>query len=80
MKTAEQISKIFARGNHLNVPIVRKVSDSIPNPRGADPRPSNMKNRREGHLVLKSKLKWVTPEPYLSVDGAEMEIYTFTDN
>ena len=61
MKTAEQISKIFARGNHLNVPIVRKVSDSIPDPRGAHPRPSNIKKRREGHLVLKAKLKWVTP-------------------
>ena len=61
MKTAEQISKIFARGNHLNVPIVRKVSDSIPDPRGADSRPSKIKKCREGHLVLKAKLKWVTP-------------------
>ena len=60
MKTAEQISKIFVRGNHMNVPIVRKVLDSTPDPRGAHPTPSKEK-RREGHLVLKAKLKWVTP-------------------
>ena len=60
MKTAEQILKIFVRGNHMNVPIVRKVSDSTPDPRGAHPRPSK-KKRREGHLVSKAKLKWVTP-------------------
>ena len=61
MKTAEQITKIFSRGNHMHVPIVRKVPDATPDPRGAHPRPSNIKKRREGHLVLKAKLKWVTP-------------------
>ena len=40
MKTAEQISKIFVRGNHMKVLIVRKVLDSTPDPRGAHPRPS----------------------------------------
>ena len=38
MKMAEQIIKIFIRGNHMNVYIVRKVSESNPNPRGAHPR------------------------------------------
>ena len=37
VKMAEQIIKIFIRGNHMNVSIVRKVSDSNPNPRGATP-------------------------------------------
>ena len=60
MKTAEQISKIFVRGNHLKVLIVRKVLDSTPDPRGAHPRPLK-KIHQEGHLVLKAKLKWVTP-------------------
>ena len=34
------------------------------------------------NLVGKSGLIFLIwpPEPYLSVDGAEMEIYTFTDN
>ena len=60
MKTAEQISKIFERGNHMKVLIVRKVLDSTPDPRGAHPRPSKKKHR-EGHLVLKAKLKLVRP-------------------
>ena len=60
MKMAEQITKIFVRGNHMNVPIVRKVSNSDLDPRGAHPKPSK-KNRLEGHLVSKAKQKWVTP-------------------
>ena len=59
MKTAEQITKIFVRGNHMDVLIVRKVSNSTPDPRFAHPRPSKHKKRRERHLVLKTKLKWV---------------------
>ena len=39
MKTAEQITKIFGSGNHMNIPIVRKVSDSTPDPRGPTPGP-----------------------------------------
>ena len=38
--TAEQIIKIFVRGNHMSVLIVRKVSNTTPDPRGAHPRPS----------------------------------------
>ena len=60
MKTAEQISKIFVRGNYMKVLIVRKVLDSTPDTRGAHPRPSK-KIHQEGHLVLKAKLKWATP-------------------
>ena len=59
MKTAEQITKVFVRGNHMDVLIVRKVSNSTPDPRFAHPRPSKHKKRWEGHLVLKTKLKWV---------------------
>ena len=46
MKTAEQIAKIFVRGNHMDVLIVRKVSDSIPDPRGAHPRSLKIKAPR----------------------------------
>ena len=45
---------------YIEVLIVRKVLDSTPDPRGAPPRPSKKKHR-EGHLVLKAKLKWATP-------------------
>ena len=45
----------------MKVLIVRKVLDSTPDPRGAHPRPWKKKKHREGHLVLKAKLKWATP-------------------
>ena len=59
MKTADQIRKIFMKSNHMNVFIVRKVSGSTLDPRGAHP--GSKKKRQEGHLVLKAKLKCQTP-------------------
>ena len=47
MKTAEQISKIFVRGNYMKVLIVRKVLDSTPDTRGANPRPSKKYTKKD---------------------------------
>ena len=58
MKTAEQITKIFVRGNHMDVLIVRKVSNSTTDPRFAHPRPSKHKKmlRRTSGVENQTKM------------------------
>ena len=46
VKTAEQISKSFVRGNYMKVLIVRKVLDSTPDTRGAHSRTSKKNTPR----------------------------------
>jgi len=46
VKTAGQITKIFVRGTHMNVPIVRKVSIPPRTQEGLTLGPKNIKKRK----------------------------------
>ena len=56
MKTAEQIPKIFIRGNHMKVLIVKKVLDSTPDPGAAHLRPSKKNPRRTSGVESQTKM------------------------